>query len=77
MIITRIFHQLYCYFRPKHIKTHAEANKLNLHWQRNVWGDEINTLNCRSIWNDDYMNLYYCDELHGLYGLGYHVFNKQ
>ena len=30
-----------------------EAKERNLSFVGNVWGDEINKLNCRSIWYDD------------------------
>lgn len=28
------------------------ANELGLKWYRNVYGDEINHINCRSLWID-------------------------
>jgi hypothetical protein len=47
----------------KTVKTVTECEKLGLHWKRNVFGDEINTRNCRSLWNDNYWNVYRCSEL--------------
>ena len=29
-----------------------QAKDLGLKWERNVYGDEINHINCRSIWTD-------------------------
>lgn len=32
--------------------TQKRANELGLSWVRNIYGDEINHKNCRSIWKD-------------------------
>lgn len=32
--------------------SNKKAKEINLKWYRNVFGDEINHLNCRSIWID-------------------------
>lgn len=41
-----------------------KAKKLNLTWVRNVHGDEINALNCRSIWKDKYNHYFRIKELY-------------
>ena len=48
-------------FRPFYMFSNKEAEELGLKWQRNVFGDEINHLNCRSIWMDKKGN-HYCVE---------------
>lgn len=56
--------RIYCWFRSfKKIKTIKDAERMGLHFRRNIYGDEINTTKCRSLWNDDYWNVYRCDEL--------------
>jgi len=47
-------------FRVIHIN---EAEKLSLGFYRNVYGDEINHLGCRSIWCDDDAKQYRVHEL--------------
>ena len=39
------------------------AKKLGLKHVRNVYGDEINHINCRSIWKDDKRRTYRVYEL--------------
>jgi len=52
------------YFRSfKTLNTVAEAEKMKLYFRTNVYGDGINHLNCRSLWNDKYWNIYRCNEL--------------
>ena len=40
------------------------AKELGLKWYRNVFGDEINLLNCRSLWIDKRGHRYRVSELH-------------
>lgn len=57
--------RIVCWFRSfRMVKTVKDAKEMKLHWIRNVHGDEINAINCRSLWNDDYMNRYRCEELY-------------
>lgn len=56
--------KLYYWFRSfKKVKTVEDAQKMNLVHVTNVFGDGINTMNCRSFWTDRYKNTYRCDEL--------------
>lgn len=41
-----------------------KATSVGLSWYRNVYGDEINRLNCRSIWIDEKSRTYLIKELH-------------
>jgi len=43
--------------------TIERAKKLNLTFKRNIYGDEINKLNCRSIWYDNKGRSYRVDSL--------------
>lgn len=45
------------------IKTIDQAANMGLGFCRNVYGDEINDRDCRSIWIDEYGNLFRCAEL--------------
>ena len=47
----------------KHIKTIKNAQEIGLEWQFNVYGDNINLWNCRSVWCDEFGFLYRCQEL--------------
>ena len=47
----------------KKVRTVQDAELLGLHFQRNIYGDEINHLDCRSLWNDCYGNVYKIEEL--------------
>ena len=47
----------------KKVKTVKDAESMGLHHIRNIFGDEINRMNCRSLWNDNYWNVYRCGEL--------------
>jgi hypothetical protein len=40
-----------------------QAIKWGLSYQRSIYGDEINTRNCRSIWMDKNGNLYRVESL--------------
>lgn len=40
-----------------------QAERLDLEFVTNVYGDRINELNCRSIWKDKKGNPYRCKEL--------------
>ena len=44
-----------------------DAEKRGLSFVGNVYGDEINRLNCRSIWRDSKMRRYRVDELGQVY----------
>jgi hypothetical protein len=56
--------RILCWIRSfKTLDTIEEVNRLKLHFIRNVFGDEINQKDCRSLWNDDYWNVYKCNEL--------------
>lgn len=54
---------IYWFRSFKKLKTSDDAYRLNLHFIRDVFGDEINHMDCRSLWNDEYWNLCRCDEL--------------
>jgi hypothetical protein len=41
------------YLRTFCVITIEKAKSLNLRHVRNVHGDEINMINCRSVWEDD------------------------
>jgi hypothetical protein len=41
------------YIRTFKVISNQEARDLELKFLRNVYGDEINILNCRSIWIDN------------------------
>ncbi|MCK9575717.1 MAG: hypothetical protein WC979_02300 [Candidatus Pacearchaeota archaeon] len=45
-------------------KTIDAAEKWGLSFHRNIYGDEINHLNCRSLWKDSYGNFHKCKELY-------------
>lgn len=42
---------------------HQQAIDWGLNYQRGVYGDEINHLNCRSIWVDKSGRLYFVESL--------------
>lgn len=46
------------YIRTFKVITTEQAKSLNLTFIRNVYGDEINKLNCRSIWFDSKTRTY-------------------
>lgn len=52
----------------KHVKTVKDAQKMKLKFQFNMYGDPINIYNCRSVWSDEYDNLYRCQELFNPHG---------
>lgn len=52
------------YIRWFVILTEQEAKQLRLHHYRNVYGDEINHINCRSIWIDNKGREYRISELY-------------
>jgi len=47
----------------KLIESVERAEKMGLKFHKNVYGDEINYVNCRSIWYDEYRNVYRCKTL--------------
>jgi len=46
------------------VPTVAKAEEMGLRWVVNIHGDNINRLNCRSLWVDEYDHVYACSELH-------------
>lgn len=53
-----------CFFRSfKTVKSVKDADKMELIFDRNIFGDAINHLNCRSLWKDEYGFTYRCSEL--------------
>lgn len=51
------------YYRFIVIPTKEKAIKKGLSFETNIWGDSINTFNCRSYWSDQYGFIYRCAEL--------------
>ena len=51
------------WIRNFQVITLAKAAELELTFYRNVFGDEINALNCRSLWKDYEGRSYRVDEL--------------
>jgi hypothetical protein len=45
------------------VLTKKECFELDLIFCHNIYGDETNHLNCRSIWRDSKGKSYRCDEL--------------
>lgn len=60
-MIERFIFWISSFFKVKSVRC---AFQLGLKWQRNVFGDQINQLDCRSLWIDKYGNEYRCDELY-------------
>ena len=61
IFIFKLFkNQLSWYIKLKNCNV---AVKYNLKWHRNIYGDEINHIACRSLWLDAKDRLYRCDEL--------------
>jgi len=53
-----IWHKVKMFFNRFRVLDKGEAEKLNLVFLKNIHGDQINHLNCRSIWLDANMNEY-------------------
>lgn len=51
------------YYRHFKIITLKQCYDFNLVFETNFYGDEINYLNCRSVWADSKGRLYRCEEL--------------
>ena len=51
------------FIRTFKVITIKEAESLGLSWNRNIYGDEINHLECRSLWVDSNDKVYRVDEL--------------
>jgi hypothetical protein len=51
------------YIRNFKVLTNAQAKQLGLTHMRNVYGDEINHINCRSLWADSKGRYYRVEEL--------------
>ena len=53
LLKTAVISRFYLWFiRNFKIIENEKARELKLDFNRNVYGDEINYLNCRSIWTD-------------------------
>lgn len=50
-------------YRVFRVISQGEAEELGLEWYRNVFGDQINILNCRSLWVDKKGRRYRVSEL--------------
>lgn len=50
----------------KTIKTSEEAILMGLTFYRNLHGDQINLIGCRSQWVDEYEYVYNCDEYYDI-----------
>ena len=60
----KIIDRIKCRWRSrKKLSTVYEARDLNLVWINNVHGDFIHVAGCRSLWEDDYFNIYKCDQI--------------
>jgi hypothetical protein len=57
------------YLRVFRVITQNRAKELDLEFVRDVYGDETNRLNCRSIWKDNKGRLYRVRYLHRLFKL--------
>lgn len=55
------------YLRWFKVISEEKAKKLGLKFYRNIYGDEINRTNCRSIWLDGNNKRYRVKELYSLY----------
>jgi len=51
------------YYRYFKIITLKQCYDFNLYFDSNIYGDEINYLNCRSVWEDSKGRLYRCEKL--------------
>ena len=51
------------YYRHFKIITLKQCYDFNLIFESNIYGDEINYLNCRSVWVGSKGRLYRCEEL--------------
>ena len=54
------------WIRTFKVISNQRAKELGLKWYRNVFGDEINHLDCRSIWIDKRGNTYRVSHLEGI-----------
>lgn len=52
------------YYRLFKVITYQKAIELDLEFYRNVFGDEINHINCRSLWVDNKGRFYRVYELY-------------
>jgi len=52
------------YTRIFAVISNEKAKQMGLMFYRNVYGDEINQLNCRSVWVDDKNRQYRVENLH-------------
>lgn len=69
--------RIMCWFRAfRKLKTVEDVKSLGLHFRRNIYGDEINHIDCRSLWSDDYLNIYRCNCFNFLASIIFLIFNK-
>ena len=61
-LMKKIFCWIHWLFTGK-LETLVRAEDLGLSFVANIYGDAINWTGCRSIWSDQYGNLYGCEEL--------------
>jgi hypothetical protein len=61
--MNKFIDRIKCKWRSKRVSTVADARDLNLIWINNVHGDFIHLAGCRSLWEDDYFNMYKCDQI--------------
>lgn len=54
------------YIRTFKVISNQRAKELGLKWYRNVFGDEINHINCRSIWTDKQGRIYRVSHLENI-----------
>lgn len=54
------------WIRTFKVISNQRAKEIGLKWYRNVFGDEINHLNCRSIWIDKKGRKYRVSHLEGV-----------
>jgi hypothetical protein len=54
------------WIRTFKVISNQRAKELGLEWYRNVYGDEINNINCRSIWLDKRGRKYRVSHLEGV-----------
>lgn len=60
----KIFKRLMLWFKKEFgILTLEECKELNLEFSHNIYGDNINHLNCRSIWRNEKGKSYRCESL--------------
>ena len=61
---TAIQELILLYIRVFKVITQKKANQMEFVFYRNIYGDEINRINCRSLWQDYRGRLYRVYELY-------------